>query len=98
MKSLVNDNSAIAYMLLVGVGLTIVVVGIAYSFISDFVDAFLSAVITGYVGTPMEDVMDSDSIEGGDFLLMLFKLSLIPSLIALMYWAWNMSMKQEKNY
>jgi uncharacterized protein (UPF0333 family) len=97
MKNLINDNRAVAYLLLVGVGLTIITVGIAYSFISDFVDVILSS-INNYSGTPLANQMDVDSISTGNLLLALFKLILIPALLVIIYFAFTMSQKQQKSW
>lgn len=97
MKNLINDNSAVAYLLLIGVGLTIVVTGICYSFVSDFTDYILLA-INGYSGTPLANQQDTDSITMGNMLLGVFKLSLVPSLIAIIYFAFTMSQKMQKNW
>lgn len=95
MKSLIKNESAVAYLLLVGLGLTIVIVGIAFGFIMDFVDYTLAA-INGFEGTPMADQMDEDSIEGGHFLYTLLKFILIPGLLVLVYWIWQLAQKPVK--
>jgi len=92
MKNLLKDERAVAYLLLVGVGLTIVVTGITYNFVSDFVDAVLAS-INSYEGTPLADQMDADTVEGGNFLMALFKMFLIPALFMIMYFAWTMAQK-----
>lgn len=97
MKNLIEDNSAVAYLLLVGVGLTIIVTGIAFSFISDFVDFMLSG-INGYAGTPLANQMDADSIQGGDMLIVLFKMILVPSFFVIMYFAFVMAQKPVKSW
>lgn len=97
MKNLIKDESAVSYLLLVGFGFTIVIVGIAYMFTSDFVDYILAA-INNYEGTPLEGQMDSSSIEGGNFLIVLFKLFLIPALLILSFWVWSMSQRPFKPY
>jgi len=97
MRNLITDNSAVAYLLLVGVGLTIIVTGITYNFVSDFVDYIITA-INGYANTPLANQMDADSIEGGSLLLMLFKFILIPTLFVIAYFAWTMSQKPVKQW
>jgi hypothetical protein len=97
MKSLIKDESAVSYLLLVGLALTIIISGIAYSFTSDFVDTMMSG-INGYAGTPLENQMDSDSVTGGNFLMALFKFFLIPVLFVIVYFAMVMSQKPEKNW
>lgn len=97
MKSLIKDESAVAYLLLIGVGLTIIVVGITYNITSDFVDYIISS-INGYSGTPLANSMSADSIDTGNLLLMAFKLVLIPALIAIIYWSYTLSQKQQKNW
>lgn len=96
MKSLTKDNSAVSYLLLVGVGLTIVVVGIVYSIVSDFVDVMINA--TSYTGTPLANMMDTDTVYGAGLLLTLFKYILMPVLLVLIYWAIVMSQKPEREW
>ena len=98
MKNLINDNSAVAYLLLVGLGLSLVVIGIAYAFISDMTDALINGINLGYSGTPMETSMDAESIEGGFFLLTLFRMILIPAFLVLIYWIWTMAQKPVRPY
>jgi hypothetical protein len=97
MKNIIKDESAVSYLVLVGVILTIIVSGIAYNFTSDFVDMMLNS-INGYAGTPLENQMDASSIEGGNFLLMLFKMILMPTLLVIMYFAWVMAQKPVKQW
>ncbi len=97
MKNLIKDESAVAYLLLVGVGLTIIVTGITFSFVSDFVDTVLGA-INSYRGTPLEGAMDADSISTGNELLLVFKLSLMPVLIVIIYFTLSMSQKIQKDW
>jgi len=97
MKNLWKSESAVAYLLLVGIGLTIVVTGITYSVVSDFVDYILVS-INGYSGTPLANNLSTDSIETGNLLLMAFKFSLMPSLIAIIYFGLSMALKPNKEW
>ena len=97
MKNLINDNSAVAYLLLVGLGLTLIVTGITYSFVSDFIDFVLSA-INNYSGTPLANQMPASATEGGNFLIAIFKMCLVPILFIIMYWIFTMSMKPVKPF
>lgn len=96
MKNLIKNESAVAYVLLF-MGLAIIVTGIFFSFISDGVDAIIGA-INGYAGTPLQGAMDANSIETGDMLLMVFKLALLPSLVVIIYWAFNYATKPVKPF
>ncbi len=96
MKSLIRDNNAVSYLLLIGVGLTIIVVGIVYSVVSDFVDTMIAA--TTYDNTPLANMMDTDTIYGAGLLLTLFKYCLMFILVILMYWAFVMSQKPEREW
>lgn len=72
--------------------MTIIVVGIAYNFTSDFVDFILGG-INDYEGTPLANQMDADSIQGAGFLMVVFKMILVPSLFVIMYFAWVMAQR-----
>lgn len=87
----------VAYLLLIGFVLSILVVGASYMASSDFVDLLLSA-INSYNGTQLQGQMDSDSIQTGNFLMMLLKYILIPSLFVLIYWILVMSQKPVRPY
>jgi hypothetical protein len=95
MKNLIKDETAVAYLLLVGVGLTLIVTGLCFSFVSDFVDTVLGA-INSYNGTPLAGQMDSSSIDTGNMLLMAFKLVLVPSLFCIMFFAYVMAQKPQQ--
>jgi hypothetical protein len=97
MKNLIKDESAVAYLLLVGLFLTLIVVGIAYMFISDFVDFILNG-INGFAGTPLAGQLDQSSIDTGNLLLVLFKFCLIYFLFIIIYWVWTMAQKPERPY
>lgn len=92
MKSLIKNTDAVSYLLLVGLGLSIVVSGIAFNFISDFVDTCISFSNTVWSGN-LQAQMDADSINTGNFLLMAFKFCLIPILFVLMYFQYSMAQK-----
>ena len=96
MKSILKDESGVAYLLLIGVGLTIIITGMSYSLISDFVDTMIVA--TSYAGTPLANQMDADSVEGGNMLLVVFKMILMPILLCIMYFALVMSQKPERSW
>lgn len=96
MKNIIKDESGVAYLLLVGLGLTIIITGIAFNFISDFVDFTIAA--TSYSGTPLANQMDQASIDGGYFLLTLFKMILVPSLFIILYFCWSMAQKPVRNW
>jgi len=97
MRNLITENSGVAYTLLVGVGLTIIVTGITYSFVSDFIDLILAS-INNYTGTPLANQMPASAVEGGDFLMAIFKMCLVPILLIIAYFAFSMSQKPVKQW
>jgi hypothetical protein len=95
MKSLKNDESGVSY-LLIQMALIIVVVGIVYSIVMDFTQTM--TVATSYIGTPLENVMDSDSRIGADTLFTLLSYILMPILLVLIYWEIVMSQRPQKDW
>ncbi len=92
MKNIIKNTDAVSYLLIVGLGLTIIISGICYNVTSDIVDTSLSALSTGFSNMP-DATMDADTIEGGNMVLMAFKYSLMPILIVVAYFCVNMSTK-----
>ena len=92
MKNIIKDTSAVSYLLLVSMGVSIIISGIFYNVTSDVVDLILES-INNYAGTPLEGVMDSSSIETGNILLVAFKFVLIPTLVAIVYFCFVMSQR-----
>ncbi len=82
----------VSYLLLVGLGLTLIVSGITYNIVSDIVDLALNAFISVYANIP-DASMDSASIEGGNMILMVFKFCLMPILVILCYFLLTMAQK-----
>ena len=97
MKNILKNQDAVAYLLLVGVGLTIIITGITYSFVSDFIDMILAS-INNYEGTQLANQMPASAVEGGDFLMAIFKTSLVPILLIIAYFAWQMSQKPVRQW
>lgn len=83
--------------LLIMFGLILITVGAAYSFTSDFKDYVLTA-INGYSGTPLENSMDSESIQTGNLLQAIFKYFLIIALPIVMFWVWTLAQKPQKGW
>jgi hypothetical protein len=92
MKNIIKNTDAVAYLLIVGLGLTIIISGICYNVTSDIVDTALSSISLGYSNMP-DATMDADTIEGGNMVLMTFKFCLMPILIIITYFCVNMSTK-----
>ncbi len=90
-----------ASYLLIQFVLILIVVGVAYSFVSDTKDYLINAIggaDNPYANTPLQGQMDQDSIDGGYFLLVLFKMFLIPALFVLMYWCYNYAQKPVREW
>lgn len=97
MKSLIKNTDAVAYLLLVGLGLSIVVSAICFNFISDFVDIVLYTTGRTYANMPLAQ-MDADSIQTGNLLFMCFKFCLIPVMFVLIYFCFVMAQKPVKSW
>jgi hypothetical protein len=97
MKSLIKDDSAVAYLLLVLVGFYLVIVGITYNFLTDFVILVLSVASTGY-SHDSRFTMDTDGVYGLNVLISLLIYSLIPLLVMRVYYTWNKAQKPESPY
>jgi len=97
MKNIIKDENAVAYLVLVGIILTLIVSGVCFNFTSDFVDFWIAS-INGYEGTPLANQIDQDTIDGGDFLMTIFKFCLIPILFCIMYFSWVMGMKPVRSW
>jgi hypothetical protein len=84
----------VSYLLIMFL-LTIVIVGVAFNFVSDFVFYVINA-INGYQNTPLYGQLDQSSVDTGNFLTIIFNNFLIIGLLVLIYWVWQMSLKPAK--
>lgn len=70
----------------------IIILGVFYSFASDYVDWFIPSYSTG----PLSGYNTVESDWGFDVLIFLFKWVLIPSLSGLMFYTYIMAQKPER--
>lgn len=96
MKNLIKDEKAVAYLLIVVVGLVLFVLGLAYAFFSDLEQNIEEMDI--YAGTPLENSMTADDTETLGLLKVPFKFFLMIALIVIVYFVWVMSQKPERGW
>ena len=97
MKSLIKDESGVAYLLLVLVGFYLIIVGITYNFTMDFTNSMLSSITTGY-SYDSKFSMDSDTAYGLNLLFAVLINIPIILLTGRIYYAWNKAQKPEQGY
>jgi len=84
----------VSYLIVACVLLTVVVIGIVWAVNSDFVDIFTPQYHSGLL-SPYNDA-ESDYVF--DILMMGFKYFLVPAILILAYFAFNMSQKPEQDW
>lgn len=78
-------------------GLSLIASGICYNFTSDAVDLSISTISSGYAND-IRFSLDSDGVSTGNLLMAIFKFSLVPVLISLIFFSYTMSQKVQKSW
>ena len=79
----------VAYLIFAVIFIGIIILGIFYSFASDLVDFFIPL----FSNSPLSIYNTPETTWGFDVVLFTFKYVLVPALLALMYYTYQMAQK-----